>query len=187
MPGLSCVGIQVRVRIAWPCENRYGCRRRGLRGRQPLERFGVGRRAVAHHHGCAVGRQPDGQRAAEDRVGGPDGMQWGAAGIGDRPGSRARACRARPRGRRRAACNGQRRTAFKDLAREVRAQVQRDVRHASLVGPGVAMGIGHGRRVDRDRSVNHRGTGTRRSHGDPWIDRNHKRLCAFSVSPCLRG
>ncbi len=25
MPGLSCVGIQVRVRIAWPCENRYGC------------------------------------------------------------------------------------------------------------------------------------------------------------------
>ena len=22
MPGLSCVGIQVRVRIAWPCEKR---------------------------------------------------------------------------------------------------------------------------------------------------------------------
>ena len=25
MAGLSCVGSHERVRIAWPCENRYGC------------------------------------------------------------------------------------------------------------------------------------------------------------------
>ena len=108
MPGLSCVGTHVRVRIASPWVNRNGCAGVVWAGREPLHGRGRRARSRSRHDEAAAGRvadervggrERDRQRRAEDRV------------------RRRRAERERPRRRRRSRADGEVAGVEHDLAR----------------------------------------------------------------------